>query len=136
MFTVSSMNCISFDCVQKPLFSANFVAQTQILPRTPRQAYIPPKGAKTKRRFNFATSIFKTYKKDTDRLLEDTFENDFKLGRYPGFIKDTKDLRKTKEVLKKHYRAIKQVYKYFSSYSGVECISSRWTALCASATAR
>jgi len=119
MFTVSSMNCISFDCTQKPLFSSDFIAQTQILPRTARQPYVPPKGVKNKRRFIFATSIFKTYKKDTGRLLEDTFENDFKLGRYSGFVKDPKDLRKTKEVLKKHYRAIKQVYKHFSSYSGV-----------------
>ena|SRR3990167_47289 len=134
MFTVSSMNCISFDCTQKPLFSSNFNPRTQILPRTPRERYIPPKGAKLKRKWNFATSIFKTYKKDTDRLLEDTFENDFKLGRYTGFIKDNKDLKRTKEILKRHYRSIKQVYKYFSSYSGVSNVNTRWTGSCASAT--
>jgi hypothetical protein len=119
MFTVTSMNCISFDCTQKPLFDESFVSQTQILPRTPRERYIPPKGAKLKRKWNFATSIFRTYKKDTEKLLEDTFENDFKLGRYTGFIKDSKDFKKTKDHLKRNYRSIKQVYKYFSSYSGV-----------------
>lgn len=116
------MNCLSFDCIQKPLFDSNFQVQCAAIPRTPREKYIPPKGAKNKRKWNFATSIFKTYKKDTDRLLEDTFDNDFKLGRYTGFIKDTKDLKKTRDVLKKHYREIKQIYKYYSSYSGVSSV--------------
>lgn len=54
--------------------------------------------------------------------MENCFDNDFVIGRYPGFIKDKKDIKATKEVLKRLYREIKQVFKYFSSYSGMEKI--------------
>lgn len=118
-FNVGQMNCLTFDCIQKSFFTQYYEPRISVKPRTPREKYIPPKGLKNKRNWNFNNSIFRTYKKDTDLLMENCFESDFSLGRYPGFVKDKKDFKKLREMLKKHYREIKQIYKYYSSYSGV-----------------
>lgn len=112
---------MSFDCERQPLFyTDNYEPRITCKPRTAREKYIPPKNAKSKRKWNFNNSIFKTYRKDTDLFLENCFDADFALGRYSGFIKDKSDLKRTKKFLKDHYRLIKQVFKHFSSYSGVD----------------
>lgn len=118
-FNVAQVNFINFDCNQVPLFDDYFAAVCQTKPRAPREKYIPPKNKKARRKWNFNNSIFKSYRKDTDLHMENCFESDFQLGRYTGFIKDKKDFLATRAYLKKHYREIKQVYKAFSSYSGV-----------------
>lgn len=129
-FNVPQLNFCDFDFSQKPLFDDYFHPNCFCKPRTAREKYIPPKNKKLKRKWNFNNSIFKQYKKDTDMHMENCFESDFALGRYQGFIKEKKDLAQTKSYLKKHYREIKQIYKYFSSYSGVSLCDSRWTGSC------
>lgn len=111
-----------FDCFPKSLFKFNTLPAISIKPREPREKYVPPKNAKKRKNWNFESSIFRSYKKDTDLLMENCFDSDFALGRYPGFIKDKKDYKKVKEFLKNHYREIKQIFKYFSSYSGMDRI--------------
>lgn len=122
---------MDFDCSPKPLFDDYFRAQCISRPRQPREKYIPPKNKKARRKWNFNNSIFRQYKKDTDMHMENCFESDFALGRYTGFVKDKKDLAVTRSYLKRHYREIKQVYKHFSSYSGVGDSLLRWTGSCA-----
>ena len=119
-FNVFELNFFAFDCETKPLFDLyTLEPKIQCKPRTAREKYIPPKNAKVRRNWNFNSSIFKTFRKDTDLFLENCFESDFALGRFTGFIKDKKDFKKTKELLKQNYRRIKQVFKQFSSLSGV-----------------
>lgn len=118
-FQLSQLNFADFDYSQVPLFDDYFAANCQSKPRFPREKYIPPKNKKARRKWNFNNSIFRQYRKDTDVHMENCFESDFALGRYSGFIKDKKDFAATRSYLKKHYREIKQVYKNFSSYSGV-----------------
>lgn len=119
---MAQLNFCSFDFSPLPLFDDDFECRTSCKPRVPREKYIPPKNRKARKKWNFNNSIFRQYKKDTDLHMENCFESDFSLGRYQGFIKDKKDLLLTKKYLKKHYREIKQVYKHFSSYSGVACV--------------
>lgn len=116
---MSQLNLCSFDYSPLPLFDDEFVAKCESKPRVHREKYIPPKNKKMRRKWNFNNSIFKSYKKDTELHMENCFEYDFSLGRYTGFIKDKKDMALSKKYLKKHYREIKQVYKHYSSYSGV-----------------
>lgn len=129
-FNVSQLNFCSFDFWPLPLFDEDFKARCTSRPRVNREKYIPPKGKKSKRNWNFNNSIFRSYKKDTDLHMDNCFEHDFAQGRYNGFIKDKKDLSLTKQYLKKHYREIKQVYKHFSSYSGVCLVYHRWIESC------
>jgi hypothetical protein len=121
-FVANQLNFLSFDCFPKPIFDRDLKPCVSVKPRTPREKYVPPKNAKNRRKWNFANSIFRTYKKDTDLVIEQCFGNDFPLGRYPGFIKDKKDLKKVRQFLGEHFREMKQVYKYFSSYAGMDRI--------------
>jgi hypothetical protein len=126
----NQLNFLAFDCFPKPIFMTESSQTLKLCvstkPRVPREKYIPPKGAKNRRKWNFNNSIFRSYKKDTDLLMEQCFGNDIELGRYAGFVKDKKELKKIKQFLADHFREIKQVYKHFSSYAGMDrimCIS-------------
>jgi len=121
-FEAAELNYLIFDCTLKPLFSESYEPECLAKPRTPREKYIPPKALKNRRKWNFANSIFRTYKKDTDLLMENCFDNDFALGRYQGFVKEKKDMKLLKTLLKRMYREIKQIYKHYSSYSGMDRI--------------
>lgn len=118
----SQLNFLAFACFPKPVFDRDLKPCVGVQPRTPREKYVPPKNAKKRRHWNFNNSIFRSYKKDTDLLLEQCFGNDFPLGRYPGFVKEKKELKKIRQFLAEHFRELKQVYKHFSSYAGMDRI--------------
>lgn len=49
--------------------------------------------------------------------MERCFEADFVNGRYRNFIKDKKDLKQVRELLKENYKELKDFYKHYSSFS-------------------
>jgi hypothetical protein len=122
IFQTDRLNYLSFEHSDKKLFDQDLEPVNTCLPRVKRVPYVPAKSKKNKRKWNYNNSIFKTFKKDTKSHLDNCFEADFNLGKYPAFIKRKKDLATMKDFLKEHYKEIKQIYKHISSYCGMAAI--------------
>lgn len=60
-------------------------------------------------------SVFKDYKPETEELLQNCFETDWRCTRINKFVKSEKDLVKLKQILKTAYPQILHHYKYFSA---------------------
>lgn len=95
-------------------------------PRIPGKVFAPEANPLEKIPWKFSTSIFKSYKRDDESVLNDCFEFDWQHSRIQGIIKKSQDLTQFKTVLFKYYEHIKEAYKVLASYSGSElpCIGA------------
>ena len=95
-------------------------------PRTPKLSYIPPPVEMEKIPWSISVSLFKDYKQDDDLLLTDCFDFDWAHSKIPNLIKDLNDLERTRSLLRKHYKVLRESYKTISAYSGSEipCIGN------------
>ena len=62
------------------------------------------------RQFDYESSIWSKWRKDTDWVLDKTFEEDIKQWKGFRFIKSEIDLKATENVLKKHWKRIKTMW--------------------------
>lgn len=65
--------------------------------------------------WNFYHSVFKSYKSDNPKILDDCFENDWVHGKCDKIIKNDQD--ECKAYLKSIYVHIREAYKYYSGLS-------------------
>ena len=68
------------------------------------------KKVKEIRHFHFGSSVYKNFKLDNKRVIDEAFEHDKKLTKLPKFIKDPEDLDNTFNVFKKNYGALKNQF--------------------------
>lgn len=66
--------------------------------------------------WDFYKSVFKTYKQDTPKLLDDCFEIDWLNSKCEKIIKGEEQLLKIYQYLRANYQPIREAYK---SYSGI-----------------
>lgn len=109
-----------------------FEPRVKSKPRQKDHVYIPPKLKKEKSPWNFNTSIFKDYQKDTEELLDRCFEFDYKCSRIHTLFDKSKE-KEVKAVLRKFYLKMKNTYKYYSALtvSDIWCVGrNNFTDLC------
>jgi NLR family CARD domain-containing protein 3 len=88
----------------------------------------PPKSLGQRNRlktpWDFFKSVFKDYKPDTQSLLNSCFEFDWEMCKIPRIIKNPEELEDTKAYLKKNYKHLREMYKYYSAISPVGLVFS------------
>jgi len=94
-----------------------------VKPRIPGLVYVPPEQELERIPWSIPISLFKDYKFDDENLLNDCFEFDWRYSRLPNFIKNQGDQDKVKEILRSHYKHIRETYKYLSAFSGSDMFS-------------
>jgi cellulose synthase/poly-beta-1,6-N-acetylglucosamine synthase-like glycosyltransferase len=64
--------------------------------------------------WNFQLSVFKHFKKDDERLLNDCFELDWSRTKVERLIKDDAERARVKQILKANYKWFRESYKFIS----------------------
>lgn len=85
------------------------------IPRPRAKKFYLPNRAESP--WQFPKSIFAPYKNDTESILNQCFEFDFKNTKLPKITKDDQDLDLLKTFLKSRYKIIREIYKL---YAGVQ----------------
>lgn len=77
--------------------------------------------------WNIENSIFRVYRRDTEKVLDEAFEHDYNAGKLKKFLSGDDEVeKKFQNILRFNYELIKRVYKYYSSFNpqkDVWCIS-------------
>jgi hypothetical protein len=92
-------------------------------PRSKIHRYLSMFGQMERVEWNFNMSIFREYKPDNDRVLDDCLEFDWRHSRIPNFVKNSDDLSLLRQVVRQHYPIIKLSYKNLSAYGGSDVFS-------------
>jgi hypothetical protein len=69
---------------------------------------------KVKTPWIFKLSVFKDYKLNTNKLIEECLAFDWALSKLDKLLRNEENIRNTKEFIKTHYRLIKEAFKYFA----------------------
>ena len=83
-----------------------------VIPRAPPASLKGRMSLKTP--WDFFKSVFKDYRADTEKLLDDCFEIDWALTKCEKIIKGPGESDKAKAYLKSIYKHIREVYKYYA----------------------
>ena len=88
----------------------------KVLPRPPPATLADRELLRTP--WDFYKSIFKDYKADNQKLLDDCFEIDWSQTKCEEkVIKGEGEVPKTKAIMKKYYQMIRETYKYYAGVS-------------------
>lgn len=80
---------------------------------------------KLKTPWDFRKSVFKNYKPDTKRVLDNCFEIDWEATKCPKLMKDDPEqIAKLKAYIKANYRGMREVYKYFAGIAAARVPST------------
>jgi len=88
-------------------------------PRQARPVLIKPgKKAKQANGWSLSTSVFKGWKDETEKLMNNCFVSDYRKCEYKlkRFIKDKDDLEAVRDILEEHYLDLMNIYKYSCCY--------------------
>lgn len=91
------------------------IAKMECLPRPEPVSLAGRESLKTP--WDFYKSIFKTYKPDTQAVLDDCFEIDWAMTKCEKVIRGDGEAAKVKAYLKSQYKYIREAYKYYSGVS-------------------
>ncbi|KAL4496017.1 hypothetical protein ABPG72_015439 [Tetrahymena utriculariae] len=111
----SFINCLETKMEQQIFQRHDSEAHTRCLPREPETFFQITKTDK----WCFEISLFRTYIRDSEDLLNKCFEFDWKNSRCERVFNQSGDALLCKQFMKKNYRMIKNCYKFFSSVSMV-----------------
>lgn len=112
---VPRVNYIKNIAMEKALLTETKLASMKCLPRPEPVSLAGREQLKTP--WDFFKSIFKTYKPDTKKILEDSFDIDWAQTKCEKIIRGEGEAEKIKAYLKSLYKPIREVYKY---YSGIQ----------------
>ena len=73
--------------------------------------------ARLKTPWDFFKSIFKSYRPDNARMLDQCFEIDWETTKCEKLIKDANQIALVKDYMKKQYKGIREAYKYYAGLS-------------------
>lgn len=65
--------------------------------------------------WNFQLSVFKHFKTDSDKVINECFELDWSRTKIGRLIKDDNERTAVKEILRPYYRWFKDSYKWVAS---------------------
>lgn len=94
----------------KPLLKELFVSA---LRRSEMPVHVlPPRKEQVKQEeaFSKPKSVFRPFKEDTEKVINATIEQDFSEWKVPNFVKDPEDLEKVENLIRTHFRLIKNMY--------------------------
>eukprot|EP00347_Sterkiella_histriomuscorum_P008584 403344534 len=94
--------------------------QTQILyfPQIRKEELQPLPFKKREAQFEDKNvNVFAEWKVDTDAILDEVIENDFKYWKVNKFVKDSKDLEEIEETFRENIRPLKNIYLTMISLS-------------------
>lgn len=92
-------------------------------PRTKIVNRLMPVGQMERIPWSIHVSLFKDYKLDNDRLLDDCLEFDWRHSRIPNFIRNPEEQIALKTAIRQVYGQIKLTYKNLSAYGGSDIFS-------------
>ena len=92
-------------------------------PRTPSLVYNPPELELERIPWSIPVSLFKDYKFDDDKHLNNCFEFDWNYSRLTNLIKNEEDQNNVKELLRSHYKYFRETYRNIAALSGLEYIA-------------
>lgn len=92
-------------------------------PRTKEHRYLNAFGQMERIEWSFNISIFKDYKQDSERLIDDCLEFDWRHSRIQNFVKSSEEILTLKELIRKNYSLIKVTFKNLSAYGASELFS-------------
>lgn len=61
--------------------------------------------------WRFEDSVFAPYRRPTTGFIAKCFDNDWDITKIPNFIKDGRELDRTADVIRPHYRVIMEMFK-------------------------
>ena len=109
---VPRVNYIRNIAMQKALLTETKLASMKCQPRPLPVSLAGRETLKTP--WDFFKSIFKTYKPDTRKLLDDCFDIDWAHTKCEKIIRGEGEAEKIKAYLKSVYKPIRETYKYYS----------------------
>ncbi|EAR90533.1 hypothetical protein TTHERM_00120790 (macronuclear) [Tetrahymena thermophila SB210] len=111
----SFINCLETKMEQRIFQKHESEPHIKCLPREPETFFQITKTDK----WCFEISLFRTYIRDSEDLLNKCFEFDWNNSRCERVLSQSGDALLCKQILRKKYRMIKNCYKFFSSVSMV-----------------
>ena len=92
----------------------DYLSEINCRPRP--EIYIPKKiePEKKKDKWIQEKSVFKKYRVDTSKILDNCFDFDWECSKCPVMIKNTEERNKIKDFLRKNYRLMRECYRYYS----------------------
>ena len=109
------MNCIENNKIKDRVITQTYLATMQCEPRPLPVGLAGRANLKTP--WDWYKSIFRTYRLDTEKLINDCFEYDWNLTKCKKIIRGEGEADKVKAFIKQHYRAIRETYKFYSGIS-------------------
>ena len=92
-------------------------------PRTKVHRYLNMFGQMERIEWSFNISIFREYKPDNERLLDDCLEFDWRHSKISNFVKNSDDMNSLRQLARENYAIIKLSYKNLSAYGGSDVFS-------------
>ena len=92
-------------------------------PRSKVYRYLNMFGQMERVEWNFNMSIFREFKPDNERILDDCFEFDWRHSKISNFVKSGDDLNSLKQIVRENYAIFKLSYKNLSAYGGSDVFS-------------
>lgn len=109
------MNILNTEKNEALIDPEDYVKNTELKPRIADRVYLcPPKEAIGDIPWSFENSIFRSYKRDEEELLNKCFEFDWECCKLNKVVRED-EMKDIKSFFKKKYRYLKNVYKYYSS---------------------
>ena len=111
-------NIVQFD---QPVTST-YLTSMSVIPRPP--PVILAGRLKVKTPWDFFKSVFKDYKPDNDKILDDCFEIDWVNTKCEKVIKDDEQIKEVKAYIKSIYKHIREAYKYYAGVAPLGRVNS------------
>ena len=70
----------------------------------------PSKRTNFVRKFDKKSSVFAKWRKDTKEILKAAFEEDMLQWKLQRFIKNEQERELTEDVIRKHYKILKEIF--------------------------
>ncbi|CAI2375065.1 unnamed protein product [Moneuplotes crassus] len=112
---VPETNILENIMISNSPITETLIESMSCIPRPPPK--VLPGREKLKTPWDFFKSVFREYKRDTPALLNKCFEFDWEMCKIPRIIKNPDELKLIRNYLKKNYKHMRELYKYYSSVS-------------------
>ena len=120
--TVPKTNFIENIIQKNTLITKTYLTNMKCIPRPPPKFMLGKERLKTP--WDFFKSVFRTYKPDDKKILNNCFEIDWENTKIGKVVKNGDDIVKVKRFLKENYKSFRETYKYYSAVAPAGLIFS------------
>jgi len=104
-----------FEVINEDYDPVDLLKDHDIRPRVPDEDYFAPEVQIIRPQWKFPVGIFRSFRIDTQALLDDCFKVDFEGCRISKIVKNPDDLKAVRDIMAENYRALKDCYKHYSA---------------------